>query len=92
MSPPAPQTHPTRRRALTGCSACHPEAPNLGGMGWGCQPDPAWATLFQSQALTVNRNALWTFCLNQRKIPEEDRAQETEPAEPLEVRDETEPE
>lgn len=61
-------------------------------MGWGCQPDPAWATLFQSQALTVNRNALWTFCLNQRKIPEEDRAQETEPAEPLEVRDETEPE
>lgn len=44
-SPSSSDTHRTRRRALTGCSACHLEASYLGGAGWGCQSDPAWATL-----------------------------------------------
>lgn len=42
---PAPQTHRTRTRAPTVCSACRPEASSPGGAGGACWPDPAWTAL-----------------------------------------------
>lgn len=86
MSLPAPQTHRTRRRAPTGCSVCHPEASFLGGVGWDCQPKPAWTTLSCPRPLPSAEAHFGLFALEKRKTSQEKvKPEGNEPTENLEV-------
>lgn len=71
MSLPARQTHRTRKRAPTGCSACRPEASYPGGAGWGCQPDPAWTALSCPRPLRSADTHFGLFALDKKDIPGE---------------------